>query len=183
MSDTPKIPDLKPKRAPTLYLISGFKIFKGTLLLTVAIGIYALAKKDLPDLFDQFLHWIHVDPEQKFFSDIGDKLETVTPANVRWVATGTFLYGLFLLTGGIGLAVRARWAVWLSIGESAFFLPIEIFELVHREHFSWELLAVLVVNVIIVWYLFQNRERLFRHPHHQDDPPASPAPSPPKPAA
>jgi hypothetical protein len=64
-----------------------------------------------------------------FSSNIGDWLDTVTPANVRVVASGTFLYGLFLLVGGTGLAFRAKWAIWLAIGESAFFIPIEIFEL------------------------------------------------------
>ena len=50
-----------------------------------------------------------------------------------WLASGTLLYGLFLLVGGTGLAFRANWAIWLAIGESAFFIPIEIFELVrHR---------------------------------------------------
>jgi uncharacterized membrane protein (DUF2068 family) len=176
MADLPKIPDSKPKRAPTLYIISALKIVKGVLLLAAALGIYSLANKDLPFLFDEFLRWIHVDPERKFFSDIGDRLDTITPANVRWVATGTFLYGLFLITGGTGLAYRARWAVWLSIGESAFFVPIEIFELLRPERFSWELVAVLVFNVVIVWYLFRNRERLFRHPHHPPEEPAMPSP-------
>ena len=37
-----------------------------------------------------------------------------------------------MIVGGMGLAFRAQWAVWLAIGESAFFIPIEIFELVRR---------------------------------------------------
>jgi len=28
-------------------------------------------------------------------------------------------------------------------------------------------LVVLGLNIFIVWYLFQNRHRLFRHHHHQ----------------
>ena len=51
---------------------------------------------------------------------------------MRNLANVTLLYGLFLLVGGTGLALRAKWAIWLAIGESAFFIPIEIFELVHR---------------------------------------------------
>jgi len=27
-------------------------------------------------------------------------------------------------------------------------------------------LAILGLNILIVWYLFQNRHRLFRHHHH-----------------
>ena len=83
-------------------------------------------------MFDQFLRWVHLDPERSFFTSIGDWLDTITPANMRVVASGTFLYGLFLLVEGMGLAFRAKWAIWLAIGESAFFIPIEIFELVRQ---------------------------------------------------
>jgi uncharacterized membrane protein (DUF2068 family) len=167
MTDTSQITGQKPKRAPTLYLISGLKIAKGTLLLAVALGIYSLAHKDLPEMFDEFLRWIHLDPENKFFSAIGDRLENITPANVKAVASGTFLYGTFLLVGGLGLAFRARWAVWLAIGESAFFVPVEVYELVRHPN-RWEVAIVLAFNILVVWYLFVNRERLFRHPHQPE---------------
>jgi uncharacterized membrane protein (DUF2068 family) len=106
---------------------------------------------------------VHLDPENRFLSDIAGKLETITPANVRWVALGTFLYSLFALVEGVGLLYRISWAGWLTIGESAFFIPIEIRELVLHPHLY--VVAVLAVNILIVWYLFANRHRLFRHHH------------------
>lgn len=168
------------KRAPTLYFIAGIKLVKGAALLLLALGVFSLANKDLSDVFDQFLRWVHLDPERSFFQGIGDWLDTITPANVREVATGTFLCGLFLIVLGLGLAFRAKWAIWLAIGESAFFIPIEVFELVRRRppgtaehprpelfsHPRLGLLIVLALNVVIVWYLYKNRERLFRHHHH-----------------
>ena len=168
------------KRAPTLYLIVAIKLTKGIVLLLAAAGIFSLAGKDLGDAFDQFLRWVHLDPEHRFFSNIGDWLDTITATNVRVVATGTLLYGLFLLVGGTGLAFRAKWAIWLAIGESAFFIPIEVFELLRRRrslnapdqprtelfhHPKLGLLIVLALNVLIVWYLLENRKRLFRHHH------------------
>ena len=169
MAQNAKTPTASKKRAPTLYFISGIKIFKGLVLLFAALGIFALARKDLEESFNQFLRWMHLDPENRFFSNIGDWLDTVTPTNVRVLASGTFLCGLFLLVLGLGLAFRAKWAIWLAIGESAFFIPIEIFELVHRQELPHYhpagLLIVLAINVIIVWYLFENRQRLFRHHH------------------
>jgi len=177
MSDVPKIivtPDV-PKHAPTLYFIAGFKIFKGLLLLAVAVWFFVVAGKDFPDMFDRFLRFVDVDPEKRFFANIGDWLDTVTPGNVQAVATVTMLYGLFLLVGGSGLALRAKWAIWLAIGESAFFIPVEIFELVRRRplnpanhphlfsHPKIGLAIVLALNILIVWYLFENRGRLFRH--------------------
>lgn len=164
------------QRAPTLYFIIVIKLLKGVLLLVIAFGVYKLAGKDLQDLFDRLLRFIHLDPENRFLSDIGDRLDQITPANVRWVATGTFLYSLFSLVEGVGLIFRVPWAGWMAIGESAFFIPIEIFELVHRHElmkrgelphhgFAWKLSLILGINIFIVWYLFQNRRRLFRHHH------------------
>ena len=167
------------KRAPTLYFIVAIKLIKGTLLLLAAVSVYLLAHKDLPDLFDQFIRWMHLDPEGRFFNAISDRLDTVTPGHMHVVASWMFLYSLFLLVGGTGLAFRAKWAIWLAIGESAFFIPIEIFELVRRrlpnppdqphpeffQHIKINLLIVLALNILIVWYLLQNRKRLFRHHH------------------
>jgi uncharacterized membrane protein (DUF2068 family) len=151
------------RRAPTLYLIIVGKLIKGILALALAFGVLKLAGKDLPELFARLLNWIHLDPENHFLSDIADKLETITAANVRVVALGTFLYSAISLVEGVGLIYRVSWAGWLAIGESAFFIPIEMGELVH--HPNLYIVGVLAFNVLIVWYLYANRVRLFRHHH------------------
>ena len=153
----------RKKRAPTLYFIIIAKLIKGILALALAFGILKLAKQDLPDLFDHFIEWLRLDPENRFLSEISDRLENITAANVRVVALGTFFYSLFSLVEGVGLIFRAPWAGWLAIGESAFFIPIEVHELVRHPH--WYLVGVLGFNVLVVWYLFANRRRLFRHHH------------------
>jgi uncharacterized membrane protein (DUF2068 family) len=183
MTKTATINGSKPKHAPTLYAIAAVKIGKGLLLVLAALGIFALAGKDLSDVFDNFLRWVHLDPERKFFTNIADWLDTITPGNVKTVASGTMIFGVFLMTIGIGLACRAKWAIWVVIGESAFFIPIEIYELVRRRlpeqdvhhvfaHPKITLGVLLTVNVIVVWYLYKNRERLFRHHDHPENPQA-----------
>jgi uncharacterized membrane protein (DUF2068 family) len=175
----------KPKHAPTLYFIAGIKITKGLLLVLAAWWIYAQAGKDLPEVFNHLLRWVHLDPEKKFFANIGAWLDTVTPDNLKFIASNTLMFGAFLLTCGTGLACRAKWAIWVAIGESAFFIPVEIYELVRRRapetdvhhmfaHPKIALTVLLGVNVTIVWYLYKNRERLFRHHHHPEPPPDSP---------
>lgn len=149
--------------ALTLYLIILIKLGKGLILLLLALGVYSLAGKDLQEQFDHLLRWIQLDPENKFFSRVGNWLDTITPSNVRWVAAGTLFYSVFSLVEGLGLILRSGWAGWMAIGESAFFVPIEMYELLHR--FSTTLLIVLVLNIGIVWYIYQNRNRLFTHRH------------------
>ena len=149
------------QRAPTLYAIIVIKLVKGLTVLSLAIMAYALSDNDLPVEYQRLLHWLRVNPENKFFSEFAVKVGTISEAKVLWVAAGTLLYSLFSLVEGIGLIFRIPWAGWLAIGESAFFIPIEVYELLHS--FSMTVSIILVVNVVIVWYLLRNRDRLFRH--------------------
>jgi len=158
------------QRAPTLYFIIAIKLLKGIALLLFAFGVYRLAGKDLGDQFDVLVRLLKFDPEGKFFGAIGKSLDTVTPTNVRWVSGGVFLYSLFSLVEGVGLIFRVTWAGWMAIGESAFFIPIEIYEIMHHyentERFSFTVFTILVLNILIVCYLYRNRERLFTHHRH-----------------
>ncbi len=154
---------LVKQRAPTLYVIIGIKLLKCALLLLLALGFYRLSDDNLPEQFRALLQFLHIDPERKFFSDLEAKITLITPAKVNLMAGGAFFYSLFSLVEGAGLMSRASWAGWLAIGESAFFVPIEIYELLHRP--SVAVLIILALNVFIVWYLLQNRHRLFRHHH------------------
>jgi len=116
---------------------------------------------DLRVELDRFLRFVRMDPEHTFFASLGERLLTITPERIRFLASGTFLYGLLLMVESAGLMRRASWAAWLAIGETAFFIPIEVFELVRR--FSGTIAVILVVNAVIVWYLLRNRRRLFHH--------------------
>jgi uncharacterized membrane protein (DUF2068 family) len=174
-------PAPRKKRAPTLYVIIVIKLVKGVVALLLALGAFSLTDNNLPEEFRKLLDFLHIDPEKRFFLDMAQRVGEITPTNLEWVATGSIIYGLFMLLQATGLILRVSWIVWLVIAESAFFIPIEIFELV-RHHapnpenhplFSHPKIGigiVLAINVAIVWYLFRNRERIIRHyhPHHLD---------------
>ncbi len=179
MTDTKKnpAPTAKPKRAPTLYFIVAFKCAKGLAALLVALSAYNLTDNNLPEDFRRLLEFFHLDPEKKFFVELADRIAEITPNNLNWLAVISVVYGLFMLLQAVGLALRVGWIVWLVIAESAFFVPIEIFELVHRRapnlenhphlfaHPKIVIAIILAANVAIVWYLFKNRDRLIRHHH------------------
>ncbi len=152
------------RRAPTLYVIIFIKLLKGLLFVALAWGAYALSDNNLPVEFRRLLHVLRLNPERKFFSDLAVQVGHLNESRVLWAAAGTMVYSLFSLVEGVGLIFRVSWAGWLAIGESAFFVPIELYELSHG--FSWAILVILGLNILIVWYLFQNRGRLFRHHHH-----------------
>lgn len=182
MAEEPKnlavaVSEPKPKRAPTLYFIVAIKAAKGVAALLLALGAYSLTDNNLPEDFRHLLTFFHLDPEKRFFLELADRISEITPHNLNWLALISVVYGAFMLLQAAGLAFRVGWVVWLVIGESAFFVPIEIFELVRRHvpnpdrphllpHPKIAVTIVLAVNVAIVWYLFKNRARLIRHHHH-----------------
>ncbi len=152
-------------KAPGLWGVIAFKLGKGLLFLALAAGIFTLTDNNLPADFRSLLHDLHVDPERRFWADISAKLGTITPKNILWVASGAFLYASLSLSEALGLFLRKPWGGWIAIGEGAFFIPIEVFELSHR--FTWGLTLILVINVVIAAYLWRNRVRLFGGPGGQ----------------
>jgi len=170
----PAAADAAPlKRAPTLYAIIFFKLIKGVLFFAFGLVLYFQATHDLPGEWEDLLKQptvehvferLRIHPENKFFQHIGEQIENVTESQVRDWAIGTLLFSLFPLVEGVGLLYRVPWAGWLTIGESAFFVPIEMFELAKK--FSPYMLLVMIVNILIVWYLYAYRATLFHH--HQD---------------
>ena len=149
------------KRAPTLYSVIAFKAIKGIVFLLLALSFVSLTDNNLPEDFRHVLHSLKVDPESRFWAHIEEQLKTITPTNLWWMASGTSLYAILSLAEATGLAMRKAWGGWLAIGEGAFFIPIEIYELSRR--YRPELAAILVINIVIVVYLWFSRDRLFSH--------------------
>ena len=165
--------DLVKKRAPTLYAIIAIKLLKGLLFVSLALVAYTLSDNDLPADYQHLLQHLRMNPERRFWADLAVQVGRLTEARLLWAAAGTLVYSMFSFVEGIGLMFRVSWAGWMAIGESAFFIPIEVWELVHRTapervrpSHTITVAVILVINIVIVWYLFQNRQRLFRHHHH-----------------
>ena len=164
--------EILKKRAPTLYVIIAIKLLKGLIFVGLAVTIYCLSDNDLPAEYRHWLQVLRLNPERKFWSDLAKQIAQISEANVMLAAAGTLFYSLFSLVEAIGLMFRVSWAGWLAIGESAFFIPIEIYELSQhgsrvpgRHGHPLMLLTILAINIFILVYLYRNRERLFRHHH------------------
>lgn len=161
------------KPAPTLYAIIVIKLLKGLIFVTLAITIYALSDNDLPKELNHVLKVLRFNPERKFWSDLAIQLGEISEKKRVLAAAGTLFYSLFSLVEAGGLMARIKWIGWMTILESMFFIPIEVFELVHgpppesnRNAHPILVFVILAINIVIVWYLLKNRQRLFRHHEH-----------------
>jgi uncharacterized membrane protein (DUF2068 family) len=92
-----------------------------------------------------------VDPDNRYVHGALARVFRVTPKQLKELSIGTFLYAALFATEGVGLLLRKRWAEYFTVITTSGLVPLELFEL-HR-HFTFVKLAVLLLNLLIVWYL------------------------------
>src|ERR1700735_4321434 len=112
------------KGAHTLYVIIAMKLFKGLFFATLATTAYVYSDNNLPadyaDALQKMHHFMHLNPERRFWVELSAKVSNLTEAGMVRAAVGTLIYSMFALVEGVGLMFRIKWAGWLSIGEAAF---------------------------------------------------------------
>lgn len=141
----------RAKSRKGIWLIVVFKLLKGLMLLTVGIGALSLLHDNVAA---QITHWIEVfrvDPENHFIHAFIRKLWTVDDKKLVAISAGTFFYAALVLTEGIGLALRKKWAEYFTIFATASLIPLETYELVQK--FGFMKTLVIAVNVAVVIYL------------------------------
>jgi uncharacterized membrane protein (DUF2068 family) len=141
----------KVEGSTTLLLIALFKLFKGILLLCVGIGALRLVHRNVAEVVVHWVDVLHFDPDNRFIHRIIERSFGIEPKHLKEIGAGTFFYSSLLLTEGIGLLMRKRWAEYFTVISTAVFIPLEVYEIFHR--FTWIKIWVLAVNVAIVWYL------------------------------
>ena len=141
----------KTKGSRGLLLIAAFKLIKGLALLALGIGALRLLHKDVAAVIAQWIDVLRVDPHNHYIQQLLEKLGMVDDRKLKALSIGTFFYSALFLTEGFGLALRKRWAEYLTIVSTASLLPIEVYEI--AKHVSAFRIVVLLANIAIVVYL------------------------------
>ena len=135
----------------TLWLIGGFKLIKGLLLLVAGIGALRLLHKDIDDVTATWAAHLHLDVDNRYVDWALSKLLSLDDRKLRAISAGTFFYAALLLTEGTGLLLRKRWAEYFTVIVTGSFIPLELYEL--ARHATVTRVVVLGINVAVVWYL------------------------------
>ncbi|MGA8274493.1 MAG: DUF2127 domain-containing protein [Candidatus Sulfotelmatobacter sp.] len=138
-------------------LIAIFKLLKAGLLIALGVGAFRLLHKDLGSVLEHWIEALRLDPGQHYLDVALAKASDVSPAQIKQVGVGSFIYAALFLTEGLGLWLHKRWAEWLTVILTSSLVPIEIYE-IHR-HPSWAKVAVLALNVAIVLYLIYHMRK------------------------
>lgn len=140
-----------------LALIAIFKLIKGVLLLAAAIGLFKMIHSDVSATVEHWITALRMDPDSRHFQWLLEKLAAISPQQMKAMSLGSFFYSALLLTEGIGLWLELRWAEYLTIIATSSFIPLELYEL--SKKISDPRLAILAINLAIVWYLIRTLRR------------------------
>ena len=135
----------------TLRLIATFKLFKGLLLLAVAVGALRLLHHDVGDVAATWIGQLHLDPDSRVVEPLLGRLAGVDDRTLKQVGAGSLFYAALLLTEGVGLMWGKPWAEYLTIVSTSSLVPLEIYEI--GRHTTAIRIGVLVLNLAIVGYL------------------------------
>lgn len=141
----------KTKGSRALWLIAAFKLLKGLGLLILGIGALKLLHKDVAAEMERWINLLRFDPQNHVIRKLLEKLGMVDDRKLKELSIGTFFYSGLLLTEGVGLALRQRWAEYVTIVTTASLLPLEIFEIAKRV--STGRIVLLLINIAVVVYL------------------------------
>jgi uncharacterized membrane protein (DUF2068 family) len=83
------------------------------------------------------------------------RILSLDQATLHRLALAFFLYAVVFTVEGAGLVMRKRWAEWLTVVVTTSFIPLEVYELVHRPRLAKAI--ALALNVVIAGYLAWRR--------------------------
>ena len=153
----------KTKGSRALWLIAAFKLVKGLGLLILAIGALKLLHKDVAAEVEGWINLLRFDPQNHLIRKLLAKIGMVDDRKLEELSIGTFFYSALLLTEGVGLALRQRWAEYVTIVTTASLLPLEIYEISRRV--TTGRIVLLLINIAVVIYLVIEVRRT-RSAHH-----------------
>ena len=91
----------------------------------MGIGVLKLLHRDIAQIVAHWVDILRVDPDNRLIHRLLTRILSVTPAQLRAASAGTFVYAGLLLTEGLGLLFRKRWAEYFTIITTAGLIPIE----------------------------------------------------------
>jgi uncharacterized membrane protein (DUF2068 family) len=138
-----------------LSVIGLFKLVKAGILVT--LGVFALL-----GVHDHHAHalrhltrWTGAFSGHELVQEALARFLALDDRTIRRLGVASLVYAAIFVVEGVGLLAKRTWAEWLTVGVTASFIPLEVYELAHRP--GPGKIAALALNVAIVVYLAWRR--------------------------
>jgi uncharacterized membrane protein (DUF2068 family) len=141
--------------------IATFEALKGAIVLIAGLGLLGFLDRDNEVFAEQLIRHLHLDPAQHYAQLFIMTMAQESDSQLMALAGFAALYAALRFVEAYGLWYERRWAEWLAALSGGVYLPIEIYEIVHRV--TWIKCAALLINLIVVaymvWLLTESRRR------------------------
>lgn len=137
------------------------RLIKSTVLIALAVAIFFTNGKGWLDSWADYAQdQLNLNVGHSLFVQLLLKLLVYvgTFSHLYVVAVAAIIYALLEGTEGIGLAMRRRWAEYLTVIATGVLIPYEVYEVIH--HATLFKVGALLLNIAVVSYLAY-RKRLF----------------------
>ncbi len=137
------------------------RVSKSAVLIALGIGLLVAGREGW------LTHWarlaqeqLNLDSDETIIEQLFFRLLLLVGnlPHTTLLAIGAFSYALLEGTEGVGLAMRKRWAEYLTVVATGALIPFEAYEVVHRVTLFRA--GALLLNLAVVGYL-SYRKRLF----------------------
>jgi uncharacterized membrane protein (DUF2068 family) len=137
------------------------RIVKAIVLIALAIGLLVAGEKGLLTTWARYAQdQLNLDADDGVIVQLLLRLLLLIGSfsHVSVVAIAAIAYALLEGTEGVGLAMRRRWAEYLTVIATGILIPYEAYEVIH--HATLFKVGALLLNLAVVGYLAY-RKRLF----------------------
>ena len=155
--------------------IAIYEAVKGIIALVAGFGLLTLIDRDLADFAEDFVSVLHLNSEGRLAHRIVETITKLNPLNIKIFFVIALVYATKQFVEAYGLWRLRAWAEWLAIFSGVIYIPVEIYELIHKPTFTRA--GILIVNVAVVAYLysFRKEQKHEQEIHESQTQPKSPA--------
>ena len=132
-------------------LVAVFEAAKGLLVLLVGFGLLSHVHDDVQQLAEALVGHFHLNPASRYPHIFLQLVEHFSDVRIWLLAGVAFAYTTVRWAEAYGLWYSRRWAEWFAVASGGFYIPIEVYELLHG--FSWIKVGTLLTNIAIVAYI------------------------------
>ena len=134
-----------------LRVIAIYKLCKTLLTLGVAWGLFRLVHADLNSVSDRVVALFHLKSEFRLVQELRAQFVGLSPHALKVGVVDALLCAGLFAAEGLGLWWQKKWAEWVVIINSGILVPLELLAL--WRHPDWLRVAILAVNLAIIWYV------------------------------
>ena len=142
------MPNIAHKALRPIALFEAFKGAGGLIVGLVAVGFM---DRDNEAYAQQIIRHLHIDPTWRYAQWFIRLVADASDSQIMAVAGFFAFYAAVRFAEAYGLWHERRWAEWLAALSGGVYVPIEVYELVHRA--TWLKAGAILLNLLVVGYM------------------------------